>query len=144
MRPTVPVLLLTLLLVVGAGALAACGTSKEDKAKSQVCDARDDIAKQVKSLQGLTIGTATASKVTDSLQAIQSDLKKITDAQGDLSDSRRKSVQAANEAFKASISQIAGSVGRTLSLQDAGTQGKQALQQLADSYQSSFGKIDCS
>jgi hypothetical protein len=144
MRPTVPALLLTLLVVVGAGVLAGCGTSKEDKAKAQVCDARDDIAKQVKSLQGLTIGTATLSKVKDSLTAIQSDLNKIADAQGDLSDQRSKQVQDANEAFKAAMSQIAGSVGRTLSLQDAGTQAKQALQQLADSYQSSLGKIDCS
>jgi uncharacterized membrane-anchored protein YjiN (DUF445 family) len=144
MRPTVAALLLTLLLVVGAAALAGCGESKQDKAKAQVCDARDEIGKQIKSLQGLTIGTATLSKIQGSLTAIQSSLNKIADAQGDLSGQRKKDVENANAAFKASMSQIASSVGRTLSLQDAASQAKQALQQLANSYQASLGKIDCS
>jgi uncharacterized membrane-anchored protein YjiN (DUF445 family) len=143
MRRIVPILLL-LTLVVSAGALAACGQSKEDKAKSKVCDARDDIGKQVEKLQGLTITTATLDQVTSSLNAIRQSLSDIANAQGDLSDQKRKDVQAANEAFKATMSQIASSVGRSLSLQDAGAQAKQALQELASSYQKTFGKIDCS
>jgi hypothetical protein len=141
MRRITPVLLL-LTLVLAAGALSACGQSKEDKAKSKVCDARDDIGKQVEKLQGLTITTATLDQVTSSLNAIKQDLSDIADAQ--LSDQRKKDVQAANEAFKASVSQIASSVGKSLALQDAGAQAKQALQELASSYQSTFGKIDCS
>jgi hypothetical protein len=143
MRRITPVLLL-LTLVLAAGVLSACGQSKEDKAKSKVCDARDDIGKQVDKLKGLTISTATLDQVTSSLNAIKQDLSDIADAQGDLSDQRKKDVQAANEAFKASVSQIASSVGKSLSLQDAGAQAKQALQQLASTYQSTFGKIDCS
>ena len=143
MRRIVPILLL-LTLVVSAGALAACGESKEDKAKSKVCDARDDIGKQVDKLSGLTISTATLDQVTSSLNAIKQDLSDIADAQGDLSDQKKKDVQAANEAFKATVSQIASSVGKSLALQDAGAQAKQALQELASTYQSTFGKIDCS
>jgi predicted nucleic acid-binding Zn-ribbon protein len=143
MRRFVPILLL-LTLVLTAGMLSACGQSKEDKAKSKVCDARDDIGKQVDKLKGLTVSTATLDQVTSSLNAIKQDLSDIADAQGDLSDQRKKDVQAANEAFKASVSQIASSVGKSLSLQDAGAQATQALQQLASTYQSTFGKIDCS
>jgi hypothetical protein len=143
MRRFVPILLLVT-LVLTAGMLSACGQSKEDKAKSKVCDARDDIGKQVDKLKGLTISTATLDQVTSSLNAIKQDLSDIADAQGDLSDQRKKNVQAANEAFKASVSQIASSVGKSLALQDAGAQATQALQQLASTYQSTFGKIDCS
>ena len=38
--------LVLLLLLAAAVCLAACGQSSEDKAKSQVCDARADISKQ--------------------------------------------------------------------------------------------------
>jgi hypothetical protein len=143
MRRIAPVLLF-LSLVLCVGALSACGQSKADKASDKVCDARDDIGKQVKELQGLTLTTATVDQVTSSLDAIKKDLSDIADATGDLSDERRKDVQAANEAFKATMSQIASNVGKSLSLENAGTQTKQALQQLADSYQSTFGQLDCS
>jgi septal ring factor EnvC (AmiA/AmiB activator) len=130
--------------LLAAAALASCGTSKEDKAKQQVCDARSDIAKQVDTLKGLTLTTATTEKVTDSLQAIQSDLKTIADATGDLSDERRKQVQSANDEFKAKMSQIRADLGSNLSLENAATQVKSALQQLAASYRSTFGQLDCS
>jgi len=134
----------SILLVLAAGVLSACGQSKADKASDQVCEARDDIGKQIESLQELTITTATTEKITDSLQAIQSDLKKISSATGDLSEDRKKSVQAANDQFKAQIDQIRTDFGSKLSIQGAATQAKAALQQLADSYKSTFGKLDCS
>jgi Tfp pilus assembly protein PilP len=132
-----------ILLVLAAGVLSACGQSKEDKAKSQVCDARADIAKQVDSLKSLTITTATTSKISDSLKAIQSDLKKIADASGDLSAARKKDVQAANDQFKSTMSEITADFGSKLSIQDLATQGRAALQQLADSYANTFGKLSC-
>jgi Tfp pilus assembly protein PilP len=134
----------SILLVLAAGVLSACGQSKADKAQDQVCDARDDIGKQVQSLQELTLTTATTEKITDSLQAIQSDLKTIANATGDLSADRKKSVQAANQQFKGQMEQIATDFGSKLSIQGAATQAKAALQQLADSYKSTLGKLDCS
>jgi methyl-accepting chemotaxis protein len=144
MGPSALRLVTLLMVVLAAGGLAACGKSQAEKASDRVCNARDDIAEQVKTLQGLTLSTATTSKVSDSLKSIQSDLSTIADAQGDLSEDRRKNVKAANEAFKSTMSQIASSVGRTLSLRNAATQTKQALQQLGDSYRDTLGKIDCS
>jgi len=134
----------SILLVLAAGVLSACGQSKADKARDQVCDARDDIGKQIQSLQELTITTATTQKITDSLQAIQSDLKKISSASNDLAADRKKSVQAANEEFKGQMNQIASDLGSNLSLSSAATQAKAALQQLADSYRNTVGKLDCS
>ena len=76
-------------LGLGLAFAAACGQSDEEKAKADVCDARDDIQANVKELQSLTLGTVTADKVRSSLNAIKDDVAKIADAQGQLSDSRR-------------------------------------------------------
>jgi hypothetical protein len=128
--------------VVALGA-AACGTSEEDKAKEQVCDARADISKQVDTLEGLTLSTATTSQVKDSLTAIRDDLRKIGDAQGDLDDERKSQVQAANAAFAAQLQSIAADLGRDLSAADAKAQLQSALRQLATTYRQTFAKVDC-
>jgi phosphoglycerate-specific signal transduction histidine kinase len=134
----------SLLVVLAAGALAACGQSKADKARDQVCQARDSIGHQIESLQELTLTTATTEKVQDSLQAIQSDLKTIASASDDLAADRKKDVQAANDEFTAKMAQIGQDFGNSLSIQGAATQAKAALQQLAQSYRSTFGQLDCS
>jgi len=130
------------LIVLG---LSACGggDSKSDKAQSQVCDARADISKQVDTLKGLTISTATADQVTKSLQAIGDDLNKIKNAQGDLSDERKKEVQQANQDFESSVKSIASDLGTSTSLSEAKSALQSALQKLATSYQQTFAKLDC-
>ena len=134
-----------LLIALTLAALLAtgCGQSKQDKAKSQVCDARADISKQVGTLKNLTITTATADQVSKSLQSIRDDLSKIAGAQGDLADSRKAQVQSANEQFTSQVKNVVTSVGRSLSLGNAKQQLTTALQQLATSYQQTFAKIDC-
>ena len=141
MRPYIASLLLVLTAALTVG---ACGESKEDKAKSTVCDARADIGKQVDKLKGLTITTASASAAHESLKAINSDLSKITDAQGDLSDDRRQQVETANKAFTSQLQSIAASLGSSTSLSDAKSQLSSALQQLATAYKTSFARVDCS
>ena len=140
-----PLAVLTAVLI--ALALGACGgggSSKQDKAKAQVCSARDDIAKQVDTLKGLTISTATLDQVQTSLKAIDDDLKKIAGAQGDLSGDNKKQLQDANQAFVSQINSIASSLLKTKSLSEAQTQAKAALQQLADAYKQTFGQFKCS
>jgi hypothetical protein len=144
MRSRTPFPALLVGLALAAGLLGACGESDADKASARVCDARDDIAKQVDELKGLSLTTATTSQVQDSLNAIRNDLSTIGNAMGDLSDERREQVDAANAQFTAAVRQIADTVGRTTSVQDAATQLKQALTQLGESYKSSFGELDCS
>ena len=56
MKPSIAAVLIALLAAL---ALGACGESKEDKAKSTVCDARADISKEVDQLTGLTASTVT-------------------------------------------------------------------------------------
>jgi hypothetical protein len=132
------------LLMAAALIVAGCGESKEDKAKSQVCDARADIQKQVNTLSGMTLSTATVNGVSSSLKSIQSSLGKIKDAQGDLNGSRKQQVQEANQQFADSVKSIAQTVGRSLSLSAAGTQLKDATTKLADSYRQTLAKVDCS
>jgi uncharacterized protein YjbJ (UPF0337 family) len=133
-----------LLALVAALALGACGESKEDKAKSAVCDARSDISKQVDKLKGLTVSTVTIDGVQESLKAIRSDLSKIKDAQGDLSSDRRQQVEDANKAFASQVQSVVGSVGKSTSLSDAKAQLTSAVQDLAAAYQQSFARVDCS
>jgi len=140
MRPSVAFLLIAVIAALG---LSACGESKQDKAKSTVCDAQADISKQVDQLKGLTVSTVTVDSVQNSLKAISSDLSKIKDAQGDLSDSRRQQVQDATKTFTSQLQGIAGSVGKSTSLSDAKAQLTSALQQLGDAYKQSFAKVDC-
>jgi hypothetical protein len=130
--------------LAAALALGACGESKEDKAMSSVCSARDDISKQVQHLKSLTLSTASLDDVRNSLKAITSDLSKIKDAQGDLSPDRKQKVQQANEAFTSKMQSIAKDFGTSLSLSGAKEQAGAALQQLASAYQSSLAPIDCS
>jgi hypothetical protein len=140
MKPSIVVILLALLATL---ALSACGESKQDKAKSTVCDARADLSKQVDKLKGLTVSTVTAAGVQNSLNAISSDLSKIAGAQGDLSADRRKQVQDATKTFTSQVQDIAGSVGKSTSVSDAKAQLTGALQQLGDAYKQSFAKVDC-
>ena len=135
------------LVLLAAGlllALAACGESDEEKAKGDVCDARDDIQKQVKDLQNLTLGTATLDQIRSNLTAIQDDVKKIADAQGNLSESDREQVEKANDAFKSKLQNLTGEVGRSLSLEDAAQQLKSAFTDLATTYKQAFAPVDCS
>ena len=133
-----------LIALLAALALGACGQSKEDKAKSTVCDARADIGKQVDQLKGLTVSTVTLDGVQSSLKSINSDLSKIKDAQGDLSGDRRQQVQDATKTFTSQVQNIAGSIGKSTSLSDAKAQLTSALQQLGDAYKQSFARVDCS
>jgi hypothetical protein len=137
-----------LLAVLVALALAACGSgssgsSKQDKAKQQVCSARDDMAKQVDTLKGLTLSTATLNTVQTSLKAIDDDLKKIKDAAGNLSGDSKSQLQKANQDFVTKVNSIASSLLRESSLAQAQSQATAALQQLADAYQQTFAKFSC-
>ena len=124
-------------------ALGACGESDEEKAQNTVCDARDDIGKQVDDLKSLTPATVTADAVTQNLEAIDNDLNDISDAQSDLSSDRRSDVEAANKAFESSVEGIVSELGSSLSAADAKAQVVTALDQLAASYQKAFAPLNC-
>jgi 3-methyladenine DNA glycosylase/8-oxoguanine DNA glycosylase len=126
-------------------ALASCGgDSEEEQAQAAVCDARADISKQVDQLKGMTPSTFSTDAVSQSLSAIGSDLTKIKNAQGDLSDERRQQVQSANQEFASQVRGIAQQVAATKSAAEAKTALTSALQQLGDAYEQTFAKVDCS
>ena len=141
-----------LTVVMLALALGACGSSSDDKAAKQsaeekaqatVCDARDDIGKQVDELKSLTASTVTKDAVTQSVTAIKDDLEAISGAQSQLSSERRSEVEAANKAFASSVEGIASDVLTSLSLTDAKAALTTALQQLGTSYEDTFARLSC-
>ena len=136
-------LLVVVLALVTALALAACGQSAADKAKSQVCSARADINKQIDYLKGLTVQTATTTGIKNSLKAIGDDLTKIKDAQPQLNAERKQQVQSANQAFRSELESVVNNIGINLSISNAEAQLKTAVKQLAQSYQQTFAAINC-
>ena len=132
-----------LAVVVLVFALGACGESDEEKAQNTVCEARDDIGKQVDDLKSLTPATVTADAVTQNLEAIDKDLNDMSDAQSDLSSDRRSDVEAANKAFESSVEGIVSDLGSSLSAADAKAQVVTALDQLEASYQKAFAPLNC-
>jgi hypothetical protein len=133
-----------LAVVILALALGACGgESSAERAQNTLCDARDDIGKQVDELKNLTPATVTTDAVRQNLEAIRDDLNDIAEAQSDLSSDRRNEVEAANKEFTSSIQEIASQFGRSLSASDAKAGVVTALQQLEASYQKTFGQVNC-
>jgi hypothetical protein len=124
-------------------ALGACGESDEEKAQNKVCDAKTDIGKQVAELNSLTPATVTTDAVTQNLDAIQTDLNDIADAQSDLSDDRRSEVEAATNEFTSTVKNVASDVGSSLSAADAKARVATGLQQLEASYQKAFAPVNC-
>jgi hypothetical protein len=102
------------ILAALALAVGACGESDEEKAMNTVCDARDDMAKQVDA-----------------------------GAQGNLSDDRRSEVEAATKQFTDSVKTVVSDLGTSLSASDAKAQLANALQRLGTSYQQTFAPVDC-
>ena len=136
------------LAAAGALALGGCGggsssSSKQDDAKAQVCDARADISKQVDTLKGLTVSAATLDQIQTSLKAIDSDLKTIAGAAGDLKGDDKSQLQQANKDFVTQINNIASSLVKSTSLSEAQSQATDALNQLSDAYKQTFAKFSC-
>ena len=134
---------LVIVLLLGT-VLGACGKSDEEQAQDAACDARASIQKQVDELSSLTLDTATAANVGDSLTAIRDDLEQIVEAQGDLNDERKQELESANKEFTSQFQSIAKELTTTLSVNEAKAQFQAAVKQLADAYSQSFAGVDCS
>ena len=126
-----------------AVAAVGCGESDEEKAQTQVCDARADLKKQVDDLAGLTASTATVDGVEEDLNAIEEDLNQIKDAQGDLNEERKQEVESATQEFTSEVEAVANDLTSDLSLSGAQAKLETAGKQLASSYQQTFAQIDC-
>ncbi len=134
---------LAYILATAALVAAGCGESDEDKAKTQVCDARADLKEQVDELGNLSLANATVDGVKGNLDAIKNDLQTMTDAQGDLDDTRKEEVEQATQQFTSEVNSIVTSLGSTTSLNSAANQLEAAFQELATSYEKTLSKIDC-
>ena len=130
-------------LLLVATTAVGCGESDEEKAQTQVCDARADMQKQVDELAGLTPATATADGVEGNLNAIEDDLNQIKDARGDLSEERKQEVDSATQEFSSELESIASGLTSDLSVSGAEAKLQAAGKQLASSYQQTFAQIDC-
>ena len=131
-------------LVVLAVVLARCGgESKQETAQSNVCDAKAGIQKQVNELEGLTASTVTLDGVKSSLQSIGDDLTKLKDAQVDLSGDRKDEAENAWQTFRTEVKSIRENLLTSLSAADAKQQLTSSFDNLAASFRTAFGPVDC-
>jgi hypothetical protein len=131
-------------LLLVALLLAGCGESSEEKAKAQVCTAKSDISKQVKTLSELTISTNLLTQAKDGLEAIASDLTTIKDAQPNLAPARKEQISSATHTFEAQVSSIITGLVSNPSLSNAEKQLKASLTQYAKSFERALAPINCS
>jgi hypothetical protein len=131
-------------LLLSALVLAGCGESSQEKAKAQVCAARSDISKQVKTLSELTISTSVLTQAKTGLEAISNDLTKIKDAQPNLEPARKQQVEAATNTFETQVGSIVTGLVSNPSLSNAEKQLKASLAQFANSFEHALTPINCS
>jgi hypothetical protein len=137
--------LIAALCAAGVLAVAACGDDQpsQEKAQSQVCDARTDVRKQVDVLGTLTPSAATLDAIKQSLKAITDDLAKMRDARADLSDERRTQVESATAIFTSELRTAVEDLGSPRSPGNKRTQTQSASAALRDSYRKALEPIDC-
>lgn len=136
--------LATLAVLVSALVFASCGESAQEKATAQVCEARSDISKQVKTLSELTLSLNVLSEAKTGLEAIEKDVVKINDAQPNLEPARKQQVKAATQTFETQVGSILSELVSKPSLGKLETQLKSSLTQLARSYEKALTPISCS
>lgn len=138
-------------LLFSVTVISACGQSAEEKAKAEVCSARNEIQKEITRLRGLTLSSNTVSEAKASFEAIGKQLTKIKDAQPKLAPARKEQVQAATSSFESDLASIASGVASSLpsgglesALKGAEPKIKSALSALAADYQQALAPISCS
>jgi outer membrane murein-binding lipoprotein Lpp len=131
-------------LLLAGLVLAGCGESSQEKAKAQVCTARSDIQKQVKTLSELTLSTSILSQAKAGLDAIGSDLKKIREAQPNLEPARRQQIETATHTLEGQVSSIITGFVSNPSLSNVEKQLKSSLTQYAKSFEQALTPINCS
>jgi len=137
-------------LLLSAIALAGCGESSQEKARSEVCSARSAISAEVNKLQSLTLSSSTVDEVKSGLEKIGDELTKIKDAQSDLAPERKEQVEKATSEFGDEVATLAVQVAADLAggtgeaaLDAAKPKLKSAVETLASDYRKSLGPISC-
>ena len=139
-----PALLGCVLLVGLAVVLTGCGESKQEKAAKTVCAARSDIQKRIATLTTLTPSVAAVGEAKEQLSGITTDLKEIAGAQQDLKPARREQVQKGTQAFRGEVESLVSGLTSNLSLSNAESKLKAALERLKHSYAQALAPIECS
>jgi hypothetical protein len=133
----------TVALLLGVLAVSGCGESAQAKARKQVCSARNDIARQIATLQKLTLNAGAAGAAKASFEAIGKDVTQVKNVQKGLDTARRKQVETATHNFVTQVTAIAAGLSSNTSISNAEAQFKSALSQLATAYSQSLGAINC-
>ena len=139
--------MLPALIAVGLLALLASGcggsSSKADKAKSQACDARSDIQKQVDTIKGLPLAASSIDTAKTAVTAITTDLKTIQNSAPDVKGDLKGQLEQANSTFKSSVDSIVQSISSSSSAATVAAALATAGTQLEAAYKAAFSGVKC-
>lgn len=129
--------------VAGVGlalSLAACSSESTEESNATYCEKQAKAQSEVAALRSLiTSGDATVEQVQDQRTAIQDALADAQSAAGDLGDSVRSDIEAADNTFSDSVDAIPGDA----SLATAATDYAAAIQAWDSSVESIRTEIGC-
>jgi septal ring factor EnvC (AmiA/AmiB activator) len=131
------------LVAVLGFAVAACGKSDTEQARDDACGAVDDIGTQVNQIDQYTLLTVTKDKLEANINSMKSDLTTIKDALPKLEASLKSQLESATNTFAGQVDKLAGTVGESVSLQDAANQITADRQQLKSSDDEAFASVTC-
>jgi hypothetical protein len=131
-------LCLVALLASGCG-----GDSTADKAKSQACDARSDIQKQVDTIKGLPLAASSIDTAKTAVTAISADLTTIQGAAPDVKGDLKGQLEQANSSFKSAVDSIAQSISTSSSAASVTAALTTAGTQLEAAYKAAFSGVKC-
>jgi vacuolar-type H+-ATPase subunit H len=133
-------------LLFSATALVACGESAEDKAKTEVCDAHNEINSQIAKLESLTLSTNTPNEVKASAEAIGKSLTKIKNAASKLAPARREQVEAGVKQLESEASKIASELTSNLTaanLEATLTKLKSSVSTFGANFKKALAPVGC-
>jgi len=137
------ILALTAFCLVALLATGCGGSSASSKAKSQACDARSDIQKQITTLKGLPLATSSIDAAKTAISAISSDLTTIKDAAPKVGGDLKSQLEQANSEFKSAVQSIAQSISASSSPTSIATALTTAGTTLETAYRSAFSSVQC-
>jgi uncharacterized phage infection (PIP) family protein YhgE len=137
------ILALTAFCLVALLATGCGGSSASSKAKSQACDARSDIQKQVDTIKGLPLATSSIDTAKTAVTAISTDLKTIQDALPDVKGDLKSQLEQANSSFKSAVDSIAQSISTSSSVASVTAALTTAGTQLEAAYKAAFANVKC-
>jgi hypothetical protein len=141
LRPVTRLTYPLIVLLAGAMLLVACGEDEQSEAKTQFCDAAQDLQKQVEEVRSFNLATLSLDKLKQTREAIEADVDEIASAADDLEAGVRSDLQDAASQFEEDVKKAARSGASVAQIY---IELNNAVEVLDTKVRAAFSKLECS